>query len=143
MWFLARNSYHIGMSGVIYGLTSFLVVSGFFRKNMKVAAMSLVVIFLYGSTVWGIFPNQVGVSWEGHAFGAIAGVGIALFYRKKGPQPDKLRYEIEEELGLEPEVEYWKTPQEQPPLQQPRIIINYTVVPKQPKIEKEDGKESN
>lgn len=110
---------------------------------MKVAAMSLVVIFLYGSTVWGIFPNQVGVSWEGHAFGAIAGVAIALFYRKKGPQPAKLRYEIEEELGLEPEVEYWKTPQEQPPLQQPRIIINYTVVPKQPKIEKEDGKGSD
>lgn len=139
LWFLGRESYHIGMSGVIYGLTSFLIFSGFFRKNMKVAAISLVVIFLYGSTVWGIFPNQVGVSWEAHAFGLLAGVLIAFYYRKRGPQPKKMMYEIEEELGIEPEFEYWKNPPEQaPPQNEPRIIVNYTIVPKKVEIQKDD-----
>lgn len=143
MWFLARESYHIGMSGVIYGLTSFLITSGFFRKNMKVAGISLIVIFLYGSTVWGIFPNQVGVSWEAHAYGFLSGILIAVFFRKRGPQPAKLRYEIEEELGIEPEVEYWKDQPQTPPQNEPRIIVNYTIVPKKVEIEKEENKEEN
>jgi membrane associated rhomboid family serine protease len=113
MWLLARESYHIGMSGVIYGLTSFLVFSGFFRKNMRVAAVSLVVIFLYGSTVWGIFPVEENISWEGHALGMFSGIIAAVLFKYQGPQPQKMRYEIEEELGIEPEVEYWKEEQEQ------------------------------
>lgn len=134
VWLFARDSYHVGMSGVIYGLTSFLVVSGFFRKNMRVAAISLVVIFLYGSTVWGIFPGRLGISWEAHAFGLVSGILSAVLFKSKGPQPAKMHYEIEEELGIEPEVEYWKTPEQQPPIQAPRIIINYTVVPKNPQV---------
>jgi membrane associated rhomboid family serine protease len=108
MWLLARDSYHIGMSGVIYGLTSFLVFSGFFRKNMRVAAVSLFVIFLYGSLVWGIFPTAANISWEGHALGFFAGLIVAVLYKYSGPQPQKLRYELEEEMGIEPEFEYWK-----------------------------------
>jgi Rhomboid family len=138
-WVLARDSYHIGMSGVIYGLTSFLVVSGFYRKNMKISAISLVVIFLYGSTVWGIFPNEPNISWEGHAFGMFGGLTIAYYFRNKGPQPVKMRYEIEEELGIEPEHEYWKTAEKQMPQQPPKIIINYTIVPKEIKVETEQS----
>ena len=143
-WVLARDSYHVGMSGVIYGLTSFLILSGFFRKNMRIASVSLVVIFLYGSTVWGIFPGDPGISWEGHAFGFIGGLTIAFVLRKQGPQPQKLRYEIEEELGIEPEHEFWKyPPKDQPQQEKPRIIINYTIVPKEIKVEKEDGSSDN
>lgn len=134
MWFLARDSYHIGMSGVIYGLTSFLVLSGFLRKNMKVAAISLMVIFLYGSMVWGIFPTKVGVSWEAHSMGLLSGILMAIYYRKDGPQAPKLPYEVEEDLGLEPEEEYWKEGYQSPVENEPRIIINYTVVPTRPKV---------
>ena len=142
MWLFARDSYHIGMSGVIYGLTSFLVTSGFIRKNMRVAAISLVIIFLYGSMVWGIFPGRIGVSWEAHAFGLISGILIAFYFRKSGPQPKKMRYELEEELGIEPEHEYWKAPEEQQQKQhQPRITINYTIVPKKVDVEKESATE--
>jgi len=146
MWFFARESYHIGMSGVIYGLTSFLVTSGFVRKNMRVAAISLIVVFLYGSTVWGIFPNQVGVSWEAHSIGLLSGVLIALYFRKSGPQPAKLMYEIQEELeeeyGLETENEYWKEPSKRPDsTNQPKIIVNYTIVPKPIQIEKDPPEE--
>lgn len=133
MWLLARESYHIGMSGVIYGLTSFLVFSGFFRKNMRVAAVSLFVIFLYGSMVWGIFPTSAGISWEGHALGLFSGLIVAVLYKYSGPQPQKLLYEIEEELGLEPDNEYWKedtliipeSPEKAEPKTDMQVTLNY------------------
>lgn len=134
-WYLGKPSYHIGMSGVIYGLTSFLAISGFFRKNMKVAAISLFVIFIYGSLVWGIFPLKVGVSWEGHLSGLFSGIIAAVLFKQKGPQPKKMRYEIEEEMGIEPELEYWKegfVPPKPPESEaiSKRPIIYYRFVPK-------------
>jgi len=125
MWLLARESYHIGMSGVIYGLASFLVTAGFFRKNMRVAAVSLFVIFIYGSMVWGIFPAAINISWEGHALGLFAGIIVAVITKNKGPQPSKLLYEIEEELGIEPENEYWKQEELKPEQTNSTVIINY------------------
>lgn len=113
MWLLARPSFHIGMSGVIYGLAAFLVTAGFFRKNMRVAAVSLFVIFMYGSMIWGIFPGAVNVSWEGHTLGLFAGIIIAVITKNTGPQPQKLLYEIEEEMGIEPEHSYWLPESEQ------------------------------
>lgn len=104
LWYLAINtgSYHIGMSGVIYGLFGFLFVSGFFRKYTPLQAISLFVVFVYGSLVWGVFPTEPGISWEGHLFGFIVGVLLAIVFRKKGPVPPKYTYEIEKELGIEP-----------------------------------------
>jgi len=134
MWLLARENYHIGMSGVIYGLTSFLVFSGFFRKNMRVAAVSLFVIFLYGSMVWGIFPTAINISWEGHALGFFSGIIAAVIYKYSGPQPQKLRYELEEELGIEPEEEYWKEQPADPStdldqIKQSEVTIQYEYKP--------------
>jgi membrane associated rhomboid family serine protease len=141
MWFFARENYHIGMSGIIYGLTAFLVISGFVRKNMRVAAISLMVVFLYGSMVWGIFPTKVGVSWEAHFLGLLSGIMIAIYFRKSGPQPGKMIYEVQEELGIEPTEEYWKVGYKpQPKEEAGRIIINYTVVPTKPKVVHEQNK---
>ena len=133
LWIFARDSYHVGMSGIIYGLTSFLVISGFQRKNMRVAGISLAIIFMYGSMIWGVFPMMDGVSWEAHAFGLFGGVISALYFREKGPQPAKMQYELEEEMGIEPEQEYWKAGYKPPIIQQdnePKIIIKYTLKPK-------------
>ena len=104
LWYLALNtgSYHIGMSGVIYGLFGFLFISGIFRNYLPLQAISLFVVFIYGSLVWGIFPTEPGISWEGHLFGFSVGVIIAIAFRKKGPVPPKYRYEIEKEMGIEP-----------------------------------------
>jgi hypothetical protein len=140
VWLFGRESYHIGMSGVIYGLTSFLIVSGFFRKNMRVAGISLLVIFLYGSIIWGVIPLDPSISWEGHFFGFLTGMIMAGVYRKAGPQPAKYRYEIEEDLGFEYEDEFWLekpytsvTDTDQLDNEQP-IIINYTFIPKSPTV---------
>ena len=68
-WSFARPSYHIGASGVVYFLVSFIFFSGVFRKYYRLAAVSLIVVFLYGSTVWYIFPVEEKISWEGHLSG--------------------------------------------------------------------------
>ena len=101
-WIYARESYHIGMSGVIYGLTGFLFASGAIRKYKPLMGLSLFVVFLYGSLIWGIFPLEIKVSCEGHLSGLILGVLSAVIYRKEGPQQPKFRYEIEKEMGIEP-----------------------------------------
>jgi membrane associated rhomboid family serine protease len=85
LWFFGRHSYHIGASGMIYGLGSFLFVSGIIRKNSHLLAISLLVVFLYGGMVWGIFPLIETVSWEGHLTGMVAGIVFAFFYRNYGP----------------------------------------------------------
>lgn len=104
VWIFAADTggYHIGMSGVIYALFGFLFVSGFFRKLMQLQALSLFVVFMYGSMIWGVFPQNTNISWEGHLSGFIIGVSFAVWYRKKGPKPPKYQFELEKEWGIEP-----------------------------------------
>lgn len=89
IWLIGREAYHIGASGIVYGLAAFLFFSGIFRNIIRLVAMALLVIFLYGSMIWGIFPIQVDVSWEGHLFGAITGTVLSYYYLKEGPQPER------------------------------------------------------
>jgi membrane associated rhomboid family serine protease len=88
-WSFARPSYHIGASGVVYFLVSFIFFSGVFRKYYRLAAVSLIVVFLYGSTVWYIFPIKEEISWEGHSSGFLVGFIFAFIFKKNGPQPEK------------------------------------------------------
>lgn len=89
VWIGGRESYHIGASGVIYGLASFLFFSGVFRKNIRLLAISLLVIFLYGSMVWGIFPVFPDISWESHLFGFLSGLTFASIYYNEGETENK------------------------------------------------------
>ena len=104
LWFFAEDfgRFHIGISGVIYSLFSFLFVSGVLRAYFPLQALSLLVVFLYGSLIWGIFPINQYISWEGHLAGFIAGLILAFAYRKVGPTRPKYTYEIEKEMGIEP-----------------------------------------
>lgn len=104
LWFIGgtNGAIHIGMSGVIYAMAGFLFTSGVLRKYLPLQALSLFIVFLYGSLIWGIFPTQPRVSWQGHLSGLIVGVVLAFIYRKQGPQRPKYQYEIEKELGIEP-----------------------------------------
>ncbi len=83
LWIGGRGSVHIGASGIVYGLAFFLFFSGVFRRDKKLGAISMIVVFLYGSMIWGMMPQQTNISWEGHLFGAIAGLSLAWYYRKK------------------------------------------------------------
>lgn len=85
VWISARGNYHIGASGVVYGLAAFLFVSGLLRRQRTLMALSMLVVFLYGSMVWGIFPIVPRISWESHLWGGVAGVLMAYLYRKVPP----------------------------------------------------------
>lgn len=98
LWLIAQGGNHIGASGVIYGLASFIFISGIIRKDPVLLRVALAVAFLYGSIVWWILPIEPGVSWEGHLAGALVGALLAIAYRNKGPKRRKYRWEIEEEL---------------------------------------------
>ena len=88
-WGVARPSYHIGASGVVYLLFSFVFFSGIIKKHYRLVAMSLITIFLYGSMVWYLFPVKEGISWEGHLSGFLVGLFFAYIYRNQGIVKEK------------------------------------------------------
>ncbi len=98
LWAIGRPSFHIGASGIVYALASFLFFSGLIRKHTRLMAVSFVVVFLYGSMVWGVFPIKEHISWEGHLSGGLAGIILAWWFRSEGPPKQKYQYEIDEEL---------------------------------------------
>ncbi|MCT4560943.1 MAG: rhomboid family intramembrane serine protease [Crocinitomicaceae bacterium] len=113
VWLFAESTtaYHIGISGVIYALVAFVFFSGYLRKYLPLQALALFVVFLYGSMIWGIFPTEERISWEGHLAGLLVGLFLAWAYVKRGPEVPKYQYEIEKELGIEPpdyEGIYWE-----------------------------------
>ncbi len=95
LWLGGRASYHIGASGLVYGLSSFIFFSGIWRRERRMLAVSFIVVFLYGGMVWGIFPWFKETSWEGHLFGGLAGLLLSWTYRKEGPQRTKYHWEDE------------------------------------------------
>ena len=97
LWGIGRSSFHIGASGFIYALASFIFFSGLMKKNKRLSALSLVVVFIYGSMFWGLLPTHENVSWEGHLSGLIAGLIIAFFFKNLGPKKDVYQWEIDEQ----------------------------------------------
>jgi membrane associated rhomboid family serine protease len=97
VWLLARESYHFGASGLNHGLMFYIFTSGILRRDRLSIALSMIVFFLYGSMIWSIFPQEQGISYESHFFGAAAGVlGALLFSRRDPLQPEK-HYDWEDE----------------------------------------------
>ncbi len=96
VWVAARPAYHIGASGLIYSLAAFLFTSGIIRKHPRLMALSLLVVFLYGGMVWGVFPVAERISWESHLMGLFSGVLLAIFFRGQGPQRRRYSWELEE-----------------------------------------------
>lgn len=83
VWMFARQSYHIGASGILYGLVSFLFWSGIFRKNTRAIVLALVVLSVYSGYFTGIVPDEskANVSWESHLSGGIAGIITAGLFK--------------------------------------------------------------
>ena len=96
LWGIGRDSYHIGASGFIYALAGFIFFSGLIKKNKSLSALSLIVVFVYGSMFWGILPTHENVSWEGHLSGLITGIIVALYFKNLGPKRDMYQWEIDE-----------------------------------------------
>ena len=103
LWIGGRENYHIGASGIVYGLTGFLFASGLIRRTVAAMSLSMLVIFLYGGTIWGIFPMFKEVSWEAHLFGLLSGCMAAFVFSESGPRKKLYQWEkdeVEELMGM-------------------------------------------
>jgi len=81
-WVVGRENFHIGASGLIYVLVSFIFFKGIQTRYYRLVALSLTVILLYGGMIWYVFPDvDQSISWEGHLAGLITGFALTLFYR--------------------------------------------------------------
>jgi membrane associated rhomboid family serine protease len=146
-WIIARDSYHIGASGLIYVLFSFIFFKGIQTKHIRLVALSLAVIVVYGGLVWYIFPTPAvlgknSISWEGHLSGLMTGFILALVLQTKefkripkydweqpnyNPQDDKFMQRFDQDgnftnLPVEEEQTYFT-------YFSADIAVNYVIVP--------------
>jgi membrane associated rhomboid family serine protease len=119
VWIFAKDTgIHIGASGVVYALAFFHFTSGLLRREPRMMAFSLLVVFLYGGLIWGIIPNffpEKNISWESHFMGLLAGIIIAFFYSNEGPK--RKEYIWDEEEPDEPD-------EEPPAIAENEILLN-------------------
>ncbi|HPG08155.1 MAG TPA: rhomboid family intramembrane serine protease [Saprospiraceae bacterium] len=101
VWLFARPVYHIGASGVVYGLLSFIFWSGVFRRNIRSIVLALIVTILYSGFIWGVLPLKEGISWESHLYGAVVGILVAFLFRHAKDPDEEMRYSYEEEPDQE------------------------------------------
>jgi len=117
VWLFARESYHVGASGVVYGLVAFLAWTGIFRRNLKSIILSLVILVMYSGYFHGIVPNKDGVSWESHLFGGFVGIFTAFLFKNvreddEADKPDPWADEEGSEKYFLPKGIFEKTKQE-------------------------------
>jgi membrane associated rhomboid family serine protease len=96
VWIFARGGVHVGASGLVYGLVSYIFVAGLIRRDRRAIAASLLVCFMYGALVWGVLPIEPGVSWETHLAAALIGMVLAIALRRLDIPP-RTRYTWEDE----------------------------------------------
>jgi membrane associated rhomboid family serine protease len=97
VWLFARHTYHIGASGLTFGFMFFVFTVGAIRWDRRAIALSMVVFLLYGGMIWGIFPNEPGISYESHFFGAMFGIILAIVLRNHDPNIAEKEYNWEED----------------------------------------------
>ncbi len=95
-WFIGRPAYHIGASGVVYMLVTFLFFKGAFSKYYRLMALSLIIVFLYGGLLWYVFPIEEGISWEGHLSGLLVGLVFAFLFKTKIEKPKLYSWQQED-----------------------------------------------
>jgi membrane associated rhomboid family serine protease len=96
VWLFARGSSHIGASGLVYGLVTYIFVAGILRRDKRAIAASLLVCFLYGALIWGVLPIAPKLSWETHLAAAIIGLALGIALRNLDIPPH-VRYSWEME----------------------------------------------
>ena len=101
VWLLARERFHIGLSGVVFGMVTFVMSNGFFRRNVKSIVLALIVFLLYSGMLAGVFPMKEGISWESHLFGALAGIFTAYYFKREIEADEEDPFEEETDLNSE------------------------------------------
>lgn len=95
VWLFGRPAYHIGASGLAFGIFFFVITTGALRRDRMAIALSMVVLFLYGGMIWGIVPGRPQTSFESHLFGAVIGLVLAFMLKNRDPRPPEKTYDWE------------------------------------------------
>jgi membrane associated rhomboid family serine protease len=106
VWLFARSAWHIGASGLTFGMMFFVFTVGVLRWDTRSIGLALVVFLLYGGMIWGVFPGDPSVSFESHLAGALIGITLAVLLKNRDPAPARKRYSWEDEAEV-PEPEPW------------------------------------
>lgn len=86
VWLLGGvGTNHIGASGLVYGWLAYLLVRGFFNRNILQVLVGIGLGIAYSGLVWGLLPGVPGVSWQAHLFGAVGGVAAGMFITSDDP----------------------------------------------------------
>jgi hypothetical protein len=136
-WLIGRPALHIGASGVVYMLAAFLCFKGIFSKQYQLTALAFVVVFLYGSLLWYVFPVDPEISWEGHLSGFGVGFVFALLFRSNPIENKKNEWEREDyNAEADPFLKHFDEkgnfietpPEEEEEVQEPaKIMVRYTI----------------
>jgi membrane associated rhomboid family serine protease len=97
VWLFARQAYHIGASGITFGMMFFVLTIGVLRWERRSIAIALVVFFLYGGMIWGVLPAAPEISFESHLSGALIGVVLAFLLRHRDTESPRKQYSWERE----------------------------------------------
>jgi len=97
VWLFAREAYHIGASGLAFGMLFFVFTIGVLRWERRTMAISLLVFFLYGSMISGVIPGEQEISFESHLSGALIGILLAFLLRHRDPESPRKQYSWEHE----------------------------------------------
>ncbi len=100
VWLFGQDGVHVGASGLVYGLVSYIFVAGLIRRDRRAIAASLLVAFMYGTLTWGVLPIRHGMSWETHLAAALIGVAMAIALRH-ADVPPRVQYAWEGEADDE------------------------------------------
>ncbi|HKI74259.1 MAG TPA: rhomboid family intramembrane serine protease [Pseudomonadales bacterium] len=97
VWLFGREAYHIGASGLAFGMLFFVLTVGVIRWQRRTIAISLVIFFLYGGMISGIVPGASEISFESHLSGGLFGILMAFLLRNRDPDSSRKRYSWENE----------------------------------------------
>lgn len=106
VWLLARPVSHIGASGVVYGLLSFIFWNGIFRRSLRSIILAGIVMIVYSGMFLGLLPDQEGISWESHLLGSVAGIFTAFWFKTEleDEEADAHRHPFADERNREKQL---------------------------------------
>ncbi|MEI2775288.1 MAG: rhomboid family intramembrane serine protease [Tetrasphaera sp.] len=85
------GSIHIGASGLVFGWFTYVISVGFFTRRTGQIALGITLFLVYGGMLWGVLPGRPGTSWQGHLFGALAGILAAWLVGRREPRQAWIR----------------------------------------------------
>jgi membrane associated rhomboid family serine protease len=81
IWCIAKPGIHLGASALITGYWGFLISNIYQNATLTTLILGVLSLYYFGGIFLGIFSTDKGVSWQGHLFGLLAGLGTSYLIK--------------------------------------------------------------